>query len=401
MINKKIEEITLDDIQLLIDNSVCESKTLEYKRDLNIDNDANKKEFLADISSFANSIGGDIIIGLEEDSQDKIPINICGISYQNEDFLVRKLESFIRDSIQPIILNIQCKVLPLETDNKGVLIIRIPQSIISPHRIEYKNSGKFYTRNSKGKYPMDVNELRLAFNSGIDLSKRIEEFKLNQYYKLISNKSNLLTSNSPILVVHYIPISSFNNALQLFSMSDIKQAIKKSNSTAFGNFALNKINVDGVSINHNQYNEKSLANFNNNGIIEKATSSNIFEKDFELPGIIPKVVINCIFSETLLNSIIRDFNEMKNYYKNLGITPPIIVSYSFLNAVNYTIPNNSLYHVLGKIDKEILCINDLYIDDFNQTTETILKPVFDSIWNACGYEKCPAFDDDGNYVGLR
>lgn len=400
MISKKIEEISLDDIKLLIDNSICESKTLEYKRELTIGSDNDKKEFLADISSFANSIGGDIIIGLEEDEKEKVPTNICGISYQNEDSLIRQVESLIRDSIQPIILNIQFRLLQLE-NSKGILIIRIPQSLISPHRVEYKNSGKFYNRNNKGKYPMDVNELRLAFNSGIDLSKKIEDFKMNRYYNLISNKSNLLTSNSPILVVHYIPISAFNNSLQLFSISDIKEAIRESNSSAFGNTNRNTITIDGISINYNQFEEKSLANFKNNGIIEKATI-NLFEKDFDLPGIAPKFVVNCIFSEALLNTIIQDFNEMKKYYKFLGITSPIIISYAFLNAIDYTIPSmRAIYHVLGKIDREILCINDLYIDNFNKETETILKPVFDAIWNACGYEKCPAFDDEENYIGLR
>ncbi len=92
---------------------------------------------------------------------------------------------------------------------------------------------------------------------------------------------------------------------------------------------------------------------------------------------------------------------MKQYYKSLGIISPIIISYAFLNAINYTISNrSSSHHVQGKIDREILCINDLYIDNINDKNETILKPVFDSIWNACGYEYCPAYDTEGNYIGL-
>lgn len=305
MINKKIEEIKLEDIQLLIDNAVSENKTLEYKSKLNISTDSDKKEFLADISSFANSIGGDIIIGLEEDEENKIPISICGISYTNEDLLIRQIESLIRDSIQPVILNIEFRLLSIE-NNRGVLIIRIPQSLILPHRIEFKNSGKFFNRNNKGKYPMDVNELRLAFNSGIDLNKRIEDYKMNQYYGLLSNKSNLLKTNSPIFVVHYIPISAFNNSLQLFSISDIKKSVKESNSTAFGDTTWKTITIDGISINYNQYNNKSIANFKNNGIIEKATND-WFEKDFVIQGIIPKVTVDHIYSEDLLNRYMSRF----------------------------------------------------------------------------------------------
>ena len=149
-------------------------------------------------------------------------------------------------------------------------------------------------------------ELRLAFNSGIDLNKRIEDYKMNQYYGLLSNKSNLLKTNSPIFVVHYIPISAFNNSLQLFSISDIKKSVKESNSTAFGDTTWKTITIDGISINYNQYNNKSIANFKNNGIIEKATND-WFEKDFVIQGIIPKVTVDHIYSEDLLNRYMSRF----------------------------------------------------------------------------------------------
>ena len=32
MINKRIKDITLEDIKSLVENSVCESKTLDYKK---------------------------------------------------------------------------------------------------------------------------------------------------------------------------------------------------------------------------------------------------------------------------------------------------------------------------------------------------------------------------------
>ena len=187
MINKKINDITIDDINSLVENSVCESKTLDYKKELHLHSDSDKKEFLADISSFANSTGGDIIFGIEEDSEDKTPTNIVGITFENEDKLVRRIEDLIRQSIQPIILNIEYKVIEIKKDT-CILIIRIPQSLISPHRVEFKGHNKFFTRNNKGKYQMDVSELRIAFNSGLDLEKRIEEYKQERYYEILLNK---------------------------------------------------------------------------------------------------------------------------------------------------------------------------------------------------------------------
>lgn len=391
MIDKKIEDITKEDLIELINNQVPENRTLEYKSALTIGQDKEKKEFLADVSSFANCIGGDLIIGIEEDENEKTPINICGISYTNQDELFRQIESIIRDSFSPRILNVQLQIVPVE--EKNVLIIRIPQSIIAPHRIEFKEWSRFYTRNNKGKYPMDVNELRLAFNSGIDLSQRIESYKTNRYFDIISNKYNRLENNKPIFVVHYIPLSALNNSISKFSIKDIKQAIQNSNSSAFGNTSFPQITIDGAYIPHSSY-EDSYAKFINNGIIEKA-STKFFEANFTITSISPSITLNNIYIGDIYSKLINDFNEIKGFYNSLGINTPLMISCAFLNASNYTIPSTrSFHHILGQIDKDILCIDDLYVENIAEQNEIVLKPIFDSIYNACGYEKSPYFDEN-------
>ena len=67
MIKKEIENIEEADIQHLIDEQNIESKTLEYKSILPGNLNSDKREFKADISSFANASGGDIIYGVKED----------------------------------------------------------------------------------------------------------------------------------------------------------------------------------------------------------------------------------------------------------------------------------------------------------------------------------------------
>ena len=59
MINKKLEDIKPEDLQNLIVNGVSESKTIEYKSELPLNTGDAKKEFLADVSSFANTSCGD------------------------------------------------------------------------------------------------------------------------------------------------------------------------------------------------------------------------------------------------------------------------------------------------------------------------------------------------------
>src|SRR5579863_7572886 len=66
MLPANIEEITSTHIESLVAEKVTEHKTLEYKEKLPEGTDGAKKEFLADVCSFANSSGGYIIYGIRD-----------------------------------------------------------------------------------------------------------------------------------------------------------------------------------------------------------------------------------------------------------------------------------------------------------------------------------------------
>ena len=64
--SKKLADVLESDIQELIANGVLESREIDYKEQLKIGSDGDKKEFLYDVSSFANAGGGHLLIGVAE-----------------------------------------------------------------------------------------------------------------------------------------------------------------------------------------------------------------------------------------------------------------------------------------------------------------------------------------------
>ena len=58
---EKSSTITEADLQALVADRETEGKTLDYKRDLVGQSDPERKEFLYDASSFANTLGGDLV----------------------------------------------------------------------------------------------------------------------------------------------------------------------------------------------------------------------------------------------------------------------------------------------------------------------------------------------------
>jgi predicted HTH transcriptional regulator len=125
MIAKPLEQININDLQSLIDNSVIEIKTLEYKQELPSKKDKDKKEFLYDVSSFANSNNGDLIYGIQE--TDGIPTEIVGLTIDNVDNEIARLDTMIRDGIKPRIPFVRIHHIVLE-NSKIVIIIRIHKS---------------------------------------------------------------------------------------------------------------------------------------------------------------------------------------------------------------------------------------------------------------------------------
>ena len=192
MINKSFYEITKRDIESLIVNEVAEGKTLEYKEELPGSSDGDKKEFLYDISAFANASGGDILYGIAEkrDVNKKstgIPGKLSGLSGINIDAEIRRLQSCIQDGIAPRIPGIQIR--PVDEFAEPVIIIRIPKSWNSPHMVTLKGVSHFYSRNSTGKYQLDIDEIRAAFIASESLAQRIKEFRIDRISKLVADET--------------------------------------------------------------------------------------------------------------------------------------------------------------------------------------------------------------------
>jgi hypothetical protein len=72
LFGKKLQAVTADDIQAVIENGVREDRHIDYKRSLpDKTKDNDRKELLADVSAFANTSGGDILFGVDEERNEK------------------------------------------------------------------------------------------------------------------------------------------------------------------------------------------------------------------------------------------------------------------------------------------------------------------------------------------
>jgi len=388
MIERDIDQITEEDLQSLIDNSVLEGKTIEYKQELPTSRDSERKEFLADVSSFANANGGDLVYGIVEDRNVGIPKALRGFDIKNVDQEIARLDNMIRNGIEPRIPSYVIKPVIL-TNSKTVMIIRVPKSWISPHRVTFKGHDKFYSRSSNGKYPLDVAELRIAFNLSETIIERIRKFREDRILNIFANETPIPLYDGGKIVLHLVPITSFGPArscrISEIDPYDNRMAPMYSSARRY------RYNLDGILTYSVDYEEKasSYVQLFRNGIIE-AVEGRLLRRKKEL--YIPSVA----YEEELIRSL-------PNYLamlRTLNVELPIFLFLALVHVRGYSMAidrSKLLVHEVYAIDRDVLVLPEIIIESYDVRAKEILKPCFDYIWNACGFPRSLNYNEAGEW----
>lgn len=389
MIGKNIDEITEKDLQVLIDNAVVERKTIEYKQSLPSNSDSDKKEFLADVSSLANASGGDLIFGIIEDRETGAAKTLDGLTIANVDQEISRLESMIRDGIEPRILGVIFKSVIL-SNSKTALVLRIPKSWSSPHRVSFRGHDKFYSRSTNGKYSLDVAELRVAFSLSGTLAERIRAFRENRISAICVDETPIPTYHNPKIVLHLIPISSFNPA-QIYDITKYSTHLTKMKPMYCSGWNY-RYNFDGF-LTYSQGAEGtsySYVQFFRNGIIEAVEGSLL--EPYEGKKFIPSYA----YERELIDSLPTYLSVLKS----VNVELPILAFLTLLGVKGFSMGldrTKFFVHEVHSIDRDFLLAPEIIVDNYEIIAKDVLRPSFDSIWNACGLPRSLNYDDSGNW----
>jgi len=149
----KKENITVEDIQSLIDNGIEESLNIEYKAAGSLHKQNNcTKEVTKDVSAFANSNGGILIYGLKEENQKPTEIDFINGKEYSKDWLEQMINNVHR--------KIKLEVIPVRLNgelSKTVYVVRIPESTDAPHMA---HDGIYYRRMNFQVVKMEEYEVR-------------------------------------------------------------------------------------------------------------------------------------------------------------------------------------------------------------------------------------------------
>ena len=205
MLDKPLSALTKIDIDDLIASGRMEDRRIEYKRSLPGNSDAEKKEFLADVSAFANALGGDILYGVVEEKG--APVEATGIASNDTDGTKLRLQNILESNLDPRLPSYALAAVNGFRDG-AVIVLRVDSSWRAPHMVTYSGSRRFYVRRDAQKVEMDVTDLRAAFVGSESLANRIRAFRDERLTNILAGTSPMGSAMLPTTVLHIVPVGA-------------------------------------------------------------------------------------------------------------------------------------------------------------------------------------------------
>jgi len=195
-------------------------------------------------------------------------------------------------------------------------------------------------------------------------------------------------------ILHCIPLESFARTVQY----DVLRYSQPPHSARFppllaGSGWSVRINLDGaVTYNGGPNGSMSYTQLFRNGTIEAVETYWLNVNRTGGTRTIPHL--------SMERGIVEHLLGLFDIQKELGINPPIAVALTLTEASGLEMAYDVYSLDRGnQIPEENLALPETVVESFDESPAKILKPLFDLIWNACGYAKSKNFDDQGNWIG--
>jgi len=388
LFNRPLAELSANDLLRLIGES--EGKTIDFKRELVGTSDGDRKEFLYDVSSFANTQGGDLVFGVAED--DGVASAVTGFAGLNGDFEILRLQQMARDGIRPPINGLDARAVKL-ADGNLVLVMRVPRSWNPPHQVTFQKAFRFYARDTNGKYQIDVDELRGVFTAASTIADRLRAFRAERLARILSGDPPAPLQDGAKVVLHVVPFSAFG-AGSTFPLQDA--ALRPTLFPTWKDRSPQHISItfDGLLATSNRdappTAQRAYTLVSRTGAVEAISTIHDRSPLPELQALIIKHALH--YARSLAS---------------LGVTPPIAVFVSMVRAsgvqlIHDFVPNGAVLEDLpsGRLAHDQFAFVETVLESVprdGREAAGSLRITLDHLANAAGLPTSPCFDDQGIY----
>lgn len=400
LLNIPLPELTATTLKTLLDSEPGtnkESLTLDFKRDTQLGDEKQKQKLLKWISSFANTAGGDLVIGVSQHGTD---YDITGIpNGMDTDGFQQQISSIISLSLEPRLSRpVEFKEIML--GEQKILIVRTYPSFNKPHAVKVNDGYKFFVRLPNGQsMPMDIHQIRSAVIGSESLVQQIKAFKADRIGSLLSKNAPFELPDEGKMVIHLIPLDAFSQNLYIDPQHvDPQQAgqiyagllapLRASGYSWQYNFegfaAHNTTRLEETEI------TQSYTQFFRNGALEFVyTCAHMYQARWQIP------------SQAYEELVAIAVNRSLTLYNSLDLPAPYFVSITFINVKGCYLGvdrNRFFFDEPRPLSREVVYLPDVRIDTQEVNVFDTLKPAFDTFWQCFGFERSYNYDEQGKWI---
>ncbi len=392
MIQKAITQLQREDFDRLVADRVQEGNQLDFKQALVGSTDADKKKFAADVCAFANTRGGDIVIGVRETRG--VAVEVVPLAMDPDQETLR-LQNMIADSFDPRIVGVQ--IAPVAYGDGHVLVVRVPQSVQGLHRS--KLDQQFHIRESRSNRHLDVASLITRVDMLRGQRDRRDEFFAQRYAAVLTNRTPVALRAGPKVMVHVFQAHAAFGA----DMLDVSPA------AAAGAMPVPTLGQGGADfrmtfegpMHHTAINDGMTRGFtlvHHNGVLEGAW------KVADLREGRTEVVAEAV--ETHVLGFVRALIERTRGLLTFDV--PLVVRVALVGAEGAVVvtSNRELRRhfeedvPLSPIDRTALQLPDVLVNDWPVADlAELFRPAFDRLWQASGFLRSYQYQEhNGRFV---
>jgi len=387
-----LHEIAEKHLHSLVSLRVSESERIEYKVELKMNTDKEKRELCKDISAFANSQGGYLFFGIAETNG--IPTSISGIQF--DDAAKQQFFQILTSGISPRVQNFFHGEIPLCNGLK-VLILKIqPDGYL--HQVKYDDN-RYYKRTGTITIAMESSDVETFFRS-IGPSARKEKvqeiidgyyaaLKSKKYFKGIEGKGICALAIVPEVPSINLDISRLSgNFNTLFEPIYYSSGSLSSEISGRSRFTFACGTDDRVP-----YAVTELTDFGE----VKAYNSSMLQSHYDMQENrydIPNIAYE--------REIITIFHHYLSSLKESGVAGPFFIHTAMLNVQGYSMHTKRISGgrvFQGEDIQPLLCHvpNDTHFAT-KQDVAKAVRPMFDYIWREFGFDKSINYSEEGEWL---